>query len=448
MQEHLFRATRIAGSVLLISILPANVAGQVRSVVSNRLAISQTEAALNLEFADDGTLDIALRDGSVMIDGEERGSFELGDALDTAWRNLLGEIVTLSDGPLGEALRDWEAPSSLDEGALELAQLIDRTLETALRSEDVAASSAPDPGQSVQELENLSARIRLELREELRLELREELRLELDDELRQEFRDEERRDIDSRGRGYQPLPAVGRGITEVGRDLITFVLLSLLALGTVYFAKDKLEIVANTARRNPMQAGMVGLAGAFLVVPAWVLGCVALAVSVVGIIALPFWLMLFPVVVALGAGLGYLAVAKNVGEWVASRNIRRLEWLQPTNTFYAITAGIGALLVFPISASILDVVPIFGFFSGLLTILGALALAATLLIGFGAVLLTRGGREADFYGSDAPFVGGTWRSESTPEDVLDAEEFAQESADKSADESTGTGTKTGEEDDA
>jgi hypothetical protein len=440
MQEHLFRATRIAGSVLLISILPANVAGQVRSVVSNRLAISQTEAALNLEFADDGTLDIVLRDGSVMIDGEERGSFELGDALDTAWRNLLGEIVPLSDGPLGEALRDWEAPSSLDEGALELAQLIDRTLETALRSEDVAASSAPDPGQSVQELENLSARIRLELREELRLEL--------DDELRQEFRDEERRDIDRRGRGYQPLRAVGRGITEVGRDLITFVLLSLLALGTVYFAKDKLEIVANTARRNPMQAGMVGLAGAFLVVPAWVLGCVALAVSVVGIIALPFWLMLFPVVVALGAGLGYLAVAKNVGEWVASRNIRRLEWLQPTNTFYAITAGIGALLVFPISASILDIVPIFGFFSGLLAILGALALAATLLIGFGAVLLTRGGREADFYGSDDPFVGGTWRSESTPEDVLDAEEFAQKSADKSADESTGTGTKTGEEDDA
>ncbi len=121
MQEYLFRATRIAGSILLVSILPAAVAGQDRPVVSNRFAISQTEAALNLEFAGDGTLEIALRDGSVMIDGEERGSFEPGDALDTAWRNLLGEIVTLSDGPLGEALRDWEAPSSLDEEALELA---------------------------------------------------------------------------------------------------------------------------------------------------------------------------------------------------------------------------------------------------------------------------------------------------------------------------------------
>ncbi len=121
MQKCLFRANRIAGSVLLISILPATVVGQDRSVVSNRLAISQTEAALSLEFTGGGTLEIALRDGSVMIDGEERGSFEPGDALDTAWRSLLGEIVTLSDGPLGEALRDWEAPSSLDEEALELA---------------------------------------------------------------------------------------------------------------------------------------------------------------------------------------------------------------------------------------------------------------------------------------------------------------------------------------
>ncbi len=122
MQEHLFKAIRVGGSALLISILPATVAGQARPVVSNQLAISQTEAVLHLEFADDGTLEIALRDGSVMIDGEERGSFERGGALDTAWRGLLGEIVTLSDGPLGEALRSWEAPSSLEDNALELSR--------------------------------------------------------------------------------------------------------------------------------------------------------------------------------------------------------------------------------------------------------------------------------------------------------------------------------------
>jgi len=452
MLERLLKASRIAGSALLISILPAAVAGQARTVVSNRLAISQTEAALNLEFSGNGTLEIVLRDGSVMIDGVERGSFELGDALDTAWRNLLGEIVSLSDGPLGQALQDWEAPSSLEDSAFELAQLLDRTLEDAL-SGDVSASADAEPivvvdgtvqdlDVSLQELEDLSVRIRLEIREELRSELR--------DELRREFRN-----VGEASRGYRPLRALGRGITEVVGNVITFLLLSVLALGAVYFAKDNLEVVANTAQRNPLRAGMVGLAGAFLVLPAWILGCVALVASVVGIIALPFWALLFPVAVTLGAGLGYLAVAKNVGDWVASRNIRSLDWLKPTNTFYAVTAGIGALLAFPVSASILDIVPFFGFFSGLLATIGTMAIVAVLLIGFGAVLLTRGGRQADFYGSDEPLVGERWQNEGASEDVRDAVEFSDESADESADgsadesadESGETGTTTGGNDD-
>ena len=442
MQERLSNVSRIAGSALLISILPAVVAGQNRSVVSNQLAISQTEATLHLEFADNGTLEIALRDGSVMIDGEERGSFVQGDALDIAWRSLLGEVVSLSDGPLGEALQDWEAPASLADRTLDLARLLDSTLESALLSTNVAAAeqadvddspgsasgsaSGSDRGLSVEEVANLSSRLRLEIREELQGELREELRREL-------------RDAGERSRGFAPLRAIGRGITEVAGSLITFLILSLLALGAVYFAKDNLELVADTAQRNPVQAGMVGLAGAFLVLPAWLLGTVALAVSVVGIIALPFWLLLFPVAVALGAGLGYLAVARNIGEWVASKDIKGLEWLRPTNTFYAVTAGIGALLAFPVSASILDIVPFFGFFSWFLAVLGTLALVATLLIGFGAVLLTRGGRQADFYGSDDPFVGETWRDESVSDEILDAEEVS--------DESDATKT-TGEDDDA
>ena len=429
MQERLSNVSRIAGSALLISILPAVVAGQNRPVVSNQMAISQTEAALHLEFADSGTLDIALRDGSVMIDGEERGSFEQGDALDIAWRSLLSEILSLSDGPLGEALQDWEAPASLADRALDLARLLDRTLESAL-STDRSASAEPasigdapvsERGLSIEEIAELSSRIRLEIREELRGELREELRREL-------------RNARERSPGYGPLRAIGRGITEVAGSLITFLILSLLALGTVYFAKDNLELVADTAQRNPMRAGMVGLAGAFLVVPAWLLGCVALAVSVVGLIALPFWALLFPVAVVLGAGLGYLAIARNVGEWVASKDINGLEWLRPTNTFYAITAGIGALLAFPVSASILDIVPFFGFFSGILAMLGILAMIATLLIGFGAVLLTRGGRQADFYGSDDPFVGETWTGEGMSDEISDAEEVSDES---DANETTG-----------
>ena len=549
MQEYLFKANPVLGSALLLSILPAILAGQARPVVSNQLAISQSEAALHLEFADDGTLEIALRDGAVLIDGEERGNFVRGDALDTAWRSLLGDIVSLSDGPLSEALRNWEAPSSLDDSSLVLARLLDRTLEDALRSNDASVYADAEPvfvidgaatdlrlslqallsrgdllgrlGEVLEAIDVTMSRIHigedvvvaqdetvegtvvvvdadvrvagtiegdiivvegsLELEEggrvtgDIRLVdssyegvdastlageliliesdvveidalaeledlegLSDRLRLEMRDELRDELRAEfEREFANAEGgrRGYSPFQAVKNAAGEVVTSIGLFLLFSLIALGTVYFGKNNLEVVADAARRNPMRSGMVGLAGAFLIVPTWALGTIALAVSVVGLIALPFWVLLFPIAVGLGAGLGYLAVARNVGEWVAAREINGLEWLRPTNTFYAITAGIGTLFAFSVTASVLDIVPFFGFFSGLLATLGGMATVAVLLIGFGAVLLTRGGREADFYDGDDSFGGVRWQEESGSEEVLEADEVE--------DESDTTGTKTG-----
>jgi hypothetical protein len=553
MREYRSRARQVAGWAVLIAVLPSAGSGQARPVVSNQLAISQTEAALFLEFADRGTLEIVLGDGAVVIDGEAQGGFSQGDALDTAWRSLLGDIVSLSDGPLSEALRSWEAPSSLEDEGLALAQLLDRTLEDALTvvdasvsansgpglvidatvpdlrrsleallsrrdllgrlgevlqavdmatsrihiGEDVVVSSnesvegtmvvvdadarieglvegdvvivggslevvrggqvtgeirlvdssyegvdpstlggrliriesddqAVSPSAEVENLADLAGRIRREIRDELRDELRAELQ-------------EEFQEAGESDRGYRPLRAIGNGIGEVVGSVITFLLLSLLALGAVYFGKDNLEAVADAAQRNPMRAGMVGLAGTFLVLPTWVLGSVALVASVVGLIALPFWLVLFPVAVVLGAGLGYFAVAKNVGEWVASRNINGLEWLRPSNTLYAITAGIGTLLAFWVSASVLGMVPFFGFFSGLFVTLGTMASVAAVLIGFGAVLLTRGGRQPDFYGNNDPFEGGRWARDRAEEEVRDAEEFSGTAA--------GRGTGTGEETD-
>ena len=232
MQERLSSAGRIAGSALLISILPAVVAGQNRPVVSNQLAISQSEAALHLEFADNGTLDIALSDGSVMIDGEERGRFEQGDALDVAWRSLLSEIVSLSDGPLGEALQEWEAPASLADRAMDLARLLDSTLESALVFQDISASAEPSgvidtPAQErplgAEELANLSSRIRREIREELQIELRGELRGELREELRREFEG-----VRDRGVVLRAWDSVWGGFKEVLGSLITFLILSLM----------------------------------------------------------------------------------------------------------------------------------------------------------------------------------------------------------------------------
>ena len=447
--------------LLFFGVLPVHAKGQAREVVSNELSVSQREAALHLEFSDEGTLDIALRDGSVIIDEDVVGSYERTDALDTAWRNLLGEIVLLVDGPLSEALRNWDAPPSLTSAESDLARMMDQALEEALSPTRARATSnvepsvvvdatIPDLGVSLQALlsrsdllgglrdaleavDLFSSRIQIgedllipadetvagtmvvidaDLTVEGRIEgdvvvvegsirVREGgqvtgdirlvdsrydgvdessldgriIRIESDDEdlaefgdledLEERIRDEVRGELRREFRGFSPFRSLTRGIGDVFGDVMALLIISMLALGVVYFAKDNLELVADTAQRSPMRAGMEGVAGAFLVLPTWVLGCVALVVSVVGIIALPFWLLLFPIAVALGAGLGYLAVARNIGEWVAAKEISGLEWMKPTNTFYAVVTGVGTLIAFSVASNILDILPFFGFFSGL-----------------------------------------------------------------------------------
>jgi hypothetical protein len=84
-------------------------------------------------------------------------------------------------------------------------------------------------------------------------------------------------------------------------------------------------------------------------------------------------------------------VARNVGEWVAEQEYRGLEWIRGSNAFYTITAGIAALMVPCIASSALRILGL-GFLTGLLAFVGSLVVFLAVAVGFGAVLLTRGGR--------------------------------------------------------
>ena len=528
MREQLFNFTRIPLALTGLVLLPAALAGQLREVVSSQLVISEGEAGLSLEFADDGLLEIVLRDGVLRVDDEEVGHFVPGDALDAAWRDLLGETVGLADGPLAQALQDWAPPASLSGDALDAAETIDESLQAALRpvepsvQEDPGLEADASPGRRLRALVTRTAvfgdlvealgaidvltssiyvrrNVRIgrdevvegpivisegrltvdgtingdvfvvegsitvndgaEIHGDIRLvnssysgvpesslagrvvrvdsqdpdlqtsdsgelqSLEIRIRNEMREEIREEIRDELRREFPDTPARASPLRAVGRGIAEVMGDLITFLIVSLIALAAVYFAKDNLEVVADAARLNPVRAAMVGGAGAFLLLPAWIAGCVALAISVVGILALPFWLVLFPVAAALAATLGYLSVARNIGEWLAGRQISRLAWLRPSNTFYAVATGVGAMLAFSVVSHVLDIVPFLGLWSKLVAVVGSAIFIVAVLIGFGAVLLTRGGRRTEFHGGGDFF----WREpagmgDAYPDDAGEAEE--------------------------
>jgi len=482
----------LLGLVLTVLLVPGLARGQERTVVSKEVAVGRSEAALRLEFSDGVHLEIALRDGSVLIDGAEAGSYSAGDPLEAAWRSLLGSAVALDDGPLAAMLVDWSPPAELGGTDRELAGRIDSTLEDAL-----SARAAPDDGASVsvslgesdgalvraligqlgrlttleEALEGLDSKIQLHVDEDVTVgadetlegnlvvvqgdvrvegtvtgdvvvvdgslqlveggrilgdvrladatlerddgtiegnlvnvveqetDLEADLRDRLRRELRAEIRDEIRSTRPERFERslFSPFRSVFRGVGGLLENVIVIVILGLVGMGVVAFAPENLEAVAETARRTPGRAAMVGLAGSFLLIPVWILGAVALTVSIVGIPVMIAWLPLFPLAALAAALLGYLSVAKNTGEWLADSGYRYTDWIRKSNPVYTVVGGLVGLMAAFMVGNVLSIVPFFGFFRGLLTFVGVMLTLVALQIGFGAVLLTRAGRKPEHY---------------------------------------------------
>jgi len=483
-----FDRPHLGWAVLFLLLLPGGVGAQLRTVVSNEIAVSGSEATLHLDLRDDGELAIAFRGGEVLVDGETVGEYARGDLLDRAWRALLGNVLALDDGPLAQALFDWEPPEGLTGSEREVANLLDEAMESALALPQ-PAQDAPSPEVSItvpgegtllgallrrsdalkglaEALEgvNLSTttihvdedvevdedevvegtlilvdadldvrgtiqgdvvvaggtvrlldggRITGNLRvadgnvereggsvegsvsvigaeEEttVRAQDMESLRRDLERQIRREVA---RESPPAPSLLMAPLRNLGQAIAGLLENLATFLVLAILGVLAVHFGRERLEVVALTARRAPARSALVGLAGGFLLIPVWILGMVALAVSIIGIPVLLAWIPLFPIAAGLAALLGYLAVARNVGEWVADQEYRGLEWIRGSNAFYAVVAGLGAFMVPCVAANVARFLGL-GFFHGLLAFVGSAIAFMAAAIGLGAVLLTRGGR--------------------------------------------------------
>lgn len=479
----------LAPAVLLLlatTPVPGEARVQERAVVSSEISVSAGETALRLEFLDGGRFEVLFRDGEILLDGERVGSYARGDDLDRSWRALLGQAVSLENGPLARALQEWSPPSGLSGGALDGAARLESVLEERLRqpSRGGAAADAsretPDLlegllsrpellsslGRALEGLDRTGARIQVgggpldiaagetvegslvvvdadvevrgtldgdlvlvrgalrvrdggEIRGDVRLvDARlfrdggqitgEVLNVEAEatprvdvDRLRDQIRDELRRELRSestrsgRDRGVSgAMRNVTRGVGGLIENLVTVLILSGLGWVVVHFAGDRLRTVSEAIQGNPARSAAVGVAGAFLVLPVWVLGMLALVISLVGILALPFWFLLFPVAVAGALFLGGFAVASLLGEWLSRRDIQGLERLRPSNPFHTVPAGIALLFLAFMAANVLRIAgPLTGVFRGLLVAAGVVGLLAAVAIGLGGVLLTRGGAQ-------------------------------------------------------
>ncbi|MEZ4417877.1 MAG: hypothetical protein R3E10_19130 [Gemmatimonadota bacterium] len=234
-------------------------------------------------------------------------------------------------------------------------------------------------------------------------EMREQIRADLEREIGRSVERDSRRQL------WRPFRNIAAGIGGILENLLTFGVLCAIGAVLLHFGGNRLDVIAETARRYPARSAAVGLAGAFLLVPAWVLGIVALAISIVGIPLMIAWAPLFPLAAGVAILAGGLAVAMNVGEWIRTHEVRGFEWAREPGAMYRMAAGLFALTLIFVAANTLQMAgSLLGFLHGMLSAVGVLAILALSTVGFGAVLLTRAGSRPDLVGES--FTFDDWRT--------------------------------------
>lgn len=390
--------------------------GQEGRVVSSEIAVSRDAAELRLELADGRRLNLQLAaDRSVRLNDARIGTYERRGALDSSWRALLQEAMDAPTGELPGLLTAWDAPPA----AGEVGERMRREL-AVLAAPAAQPAPADIPADATDTIQRLNERIReLErvLEDPAALEglsdlhaldipalrdLRTTLERDLRSQIRQELRTEIRRETRQRA-ARSPFRHIMRGITGVFSTLMAYAVLVGLGFLAVFFGRSHLETIADTARHSTVRAGLVGLAGSFLVLPAFILGALALAISIVGIPLLLVYLPLFPLAVVLAAVGGYLAVAHGAGEALAERRFSGTEWFTRANSYYYVITGVGLLLVLFIAAHIITMAgPWLGFLHGLLKFLAIMVTWVAFMVGFGAFLITRGGTKPTIESMSTP----------------------------------------------
>jgi hypothetical protein len=165
-----------------------------------------------------------------------------------------------------------------------------------------------------------------------------------------------------------------------------FGLAMLLGIGILTFAEEQLDNVTATLTDKFGRAAWYGVVGQVALLPALVALLVALAITIVGILALPFAVVGYGVLAAGAFTLGFMAVAEATGTAVLRRRPSLVSLTPRGAQLRAIVTGIG------VYGGVWMLTAIVGTESGMGVVLRGVAVAVTgvaVTVGFGAVLLWR-----------------------------------------------------------
>jgi hypothetical protein len=178
-----------------------------------------------------------------------------------------------------------------------------------------------------------------------------------------------------------------------------FLTLGALGFGLVMFGRPNLEVVSDTVSHSFGRAFAAGLLGQLLLLPTFGMLVVGLILSVVGIVLLPFAVVVYALLMVVAAVGGYLAVAHAMGETYTRRRMALGVMIGSPNSYRYLLVGLGALAALWLAWAVFGWVPVAGEL-----IRGAAILVTWLLgtAGFGAALLSRAGLRENFAGRLIP----------------------------------------------
>ena len=181
----------------------------------------------------------------------------------------------------------------------------------------------------------------------------------------------------------------------------------LIGFGVLIFASPYLEGVVDVLGQSFWRSFVMGLIGELGVVPVIALVSVALAITVIGVLLIPFAVVALVLGVAGLATLGFVAVARLTGDGLGGASVARLS--SRGSALRGVVVGLAVYMGLWLVAALLADAPVAG------TVMRLLALVVTFVAvtaGFGAALLSRGGtkRDAAVVAAPAPAMDTGWQT--------------------------------------
>ena len=216
------------------------------------------------------------------------------------------------------------------------------------------------------------------------IRLREGIRAEL-------VQDLDRRNVAESRRPSVFLQRTRQATTGVFDTVVAFLVLGLMTLLLTLLGGHRVRSVVSELENNPLGSILAGFAGGYAVLPVFILGIAALTVTLIGIPALLVWVPFFPLAVGLAVFAGFVGVADHIGRRVLQLDLGWLNRLDGNTPLHARLAGIATLLLPFVVGNVLLAIPVVDALGGILCFGAILACIAAATMGFGAVIITRGG---------------------------------------------------------